>query len=361
MADASRRIPDKIGGTDALFENLPVIGVVETSDAILPIVFTFTVFLISEALLPSSLGAIAIGLFILSVILSFLALFFKPNYQSLNEWVWSTITFQLEEKEIHKQIRTDGGISADGTPITDDEDTRERTRVSRIFPAADAIERTDGTVVGVVRLTGTNLDTATPERRRTVINELSNYVNSNLEHRVQLYLPMRKFDPTEQIQRLEDRRDDDDIDVLFDEYVQDRINWMNAVASEAYIREYYVVVPVSEFEVKTGAAGSEQFASQLEELPAGDILRDIHYAMFGARGTNLSEREVKTRQLEELQSRRREIANGMAVGSDNNTQIVEADELGVLLKEFWEGRQIRTAESENFIRRRPLVMRGDSQ
>lgn len=363
MLDIERRIPRNLGGTDTLLDDAPLVGTVEFTDGIVafgPAMFTL---FISNKVLPNEYGWVGLLAAMFVAFGGIVFLLAKPDYLTLSDWLKNYREFKQRPSKYQKHIATDGGYDAsNGVPASSHPDTRKFTQVEKIHPGAAAIERTDGTMVGIVKLGGLNLDTSTGTEWNDAAEDLANFFNSQLEDDIQFFLPMRQFDPTDQMNMYLDRLDDEDgqSNLMLREYLKDRAAWMQGIAAQSFIREFYVIVEVDPYDVLSDELKQGDFERNLKNVPGGDALGDFLDGIRGGdRSSELTESEVKNRQLRELDRRRNEIMSGLSLGGRNKTEVVDADHVGVLLKEYWEGVTVREDEAKNYVRKKPFVTGGN--
>lgn len=361
MLPIEKRIPNNLGGTDTL--RLPFIGTIDFSDAIVALgPAMFTLFVLNQ-IIPADVGYVTIGLSVFVGLFGILFLLAKPNYLSLSKWLQNYLEYRGRPESIEKTVATDGGLDRHGVPVSAGDDTRNLTKVDKIFPNGEAVLLQDGSMVGAVECGGVNLDTATGGEWQSYAESFANWFNTQVSYDLQFYMPMREFDPTAQVDMYLDRLDDDDIqnnDIMKD-YAEDRAAWMQATAAESYVREFYVLFKVKRSEVRTNQFDQGDLERNLKKLPVGSSLEDFIKGLRGGdTSSTLSERELKDRQLREVQRRRDAVVGGLGLGGKNKVTPVDGDHLGALLKEYWEGTIVREKEAENFVRNSPFVTGGES-
>ena len=365
MLDVERRIPDSLGFTDTLIENAPLVGTIEFNDGIIAFGPSFFVFLVLSTILPPSLAFGSTVGFVITLGLGLLFLIARPDHLTMRDWITQYWEYRNRPKERHMKLQTDGGQPRTNNAIENSPDTRDITNVARIYPHADAVERTDGAMVGMVKVEGLNLDTALQQQWTNAANQLANFVNTQIDYPFQFYLPMRQFDPSDYVQSYVSRLETDDelSNDILEEYLEDRVSWMESISYQSYIRECYVVISVSKHDVLNSELNSENpVVNTIEKNETGKMVSDIVKATTGNQySSTLSEDEIKDRQLKELHRRLREIQGGLSGGEHSQVSIVETNKLGVLLKEYWEGVSIPEMEADDFVRDQPLITAGDSQ
>lgn len=357
MRPEERKIPKNVGGTDTLLDDAPLVGTVEFYDGFFAFGPGIITLIVSQNLLPPTYGTFSLILSGFVTLLGVSLLFVKPTYLSLSEWIKLLFDFRQRNKEYEKNIVTDGGVQITDIDLTPENDTRTLLNLKKIHPQHNAVEREDGVMVGAVKFTGANLDTSEPEEWDGMIAALANYYNNELRRPIQLYLPMRRFDPTEKVQMYDEVGQSDTYsdNPLFKRYIEDRKAWLATIGMSSFVREYYAIVSVSRLDIFEKSLEKEGGVDSLSKLPGGELLEGLSSSVKGLGGM-MSKREIKARQLRELERQLTDLSNGMAIGETNHGHVVDGDTLGVLLKEFWEGETISSDEREGFARNRPFVI-----
>lgn len=361
-----RHIPDNLGGTETIFDNAPIVGAVEMSDGVIAFVPSLFVLFLFQSLLPSSLQFVSWIFFGFTLLGGVVLLLMKPSYKTLSTWIGDVRRFRNAPDHYRKALPSGKGgdetePSIDSIQLNSNEDTRQQILINRLYPQFGAVERVDDTLVGMFRIRGLNLDSASQGEKQQYIARLDNFVNQNLEDDVQLYLPMRQFDASNQIQGFEERIENSRVlqnDPLLQEYISDRISFVSAMSIGTYIREYYLVCKVDKKEVisKEAEAGqtNDIVKSIFNPIGLGEVASAIYLAIKGTASTVTSE-ELKQLQLERLVEKRQDISNRFEGVVGCRTEQVNADEVGILLKEFWEGESISGSQKDGFIRKNPYV------
>lgn len=361
--DIRRRIPENLGGTDNFFDNAPLVGAVQLSDGVVAFGPSLFLLFLFENILPQSLAVV--GFFFSGVValVGAAALLAKPSYLTLGDWISDIRRFRNEPDVYRKALPNgeggdDEGGNTESIEVNSDQDTRSKIDIDRIYPKYGAIERPDESVVGIVRIRGLNLDAAAPEQLAGKVNQFDDFINQQLQEDIQLYMPMRQFDPTKQVDMYEDRLENSRLvqnDPLLQEYISDRISFVTAMSLGSYIRRFYLVCEVPKHELITEEAQAAEMKRVLEQFPLGSLLSAIYVTVKGSNLSMMSDKEMKTRQLERLEERRDELASQIEGRLGCSTESLNADEAGVLLKEFWEGVHVNEDEQDGFVRKNPYV------
>lgn len=366
--DMSRRIPENLGGTDNFFDNAPLVGAVQLSDGIVAFGPSLFLLFIFENILPQNFAVV--GFFFSGVIalVGASALLAKPSYLTLGDWISDIRRFRNAPDTYRKALPNgegggdDEGGNTESIEVNSDKDTRSKIDIDRIYPKYGAIERPDESVVGIVRIRGLNLDAASQEQLAGKVNQFDDFINRQLQEDIQLYMPMRQFDPTKQVDMYEDRLENSRLvqnDPLLQEYISDRISFVTAMSLGSYIRRFYLICEVPKRELITEEAQAAEMKRVLEQFPLGSLWSAIYVTVKGSNLSMMSDKEMKTRQLERIEERRDELAGQIEGKLGCSTESLNADEAGVLLKEFWEGVHVNEDEQDGFIRRNPYV-KGES-
>lgn len=365
--DMSRRIPDNLGGTDNFFDNAPLVGAVQMSDGAVAFGPSLFLLFLFENILPQQFAIVGFFFSGVAALVGAAALLAKPSYLTLGEWISDIRRFRNEPDVYRKALPNgEGGDDEDGDTesiqVNSDQDTRSKIDIERIYPEYGAVERPDESLVGIVRIRGLNLDAASQQQLGQKIQQFDDFINRQLQEDIQLYMPMRQFDPTKQVDMYEERLEDSRViqnDPLLQEYISDRISFVTAMSLGSYIRRFYLICEVPKHELITEEAQAAEMKRVLEQFPLGQLWANLYVAIKGGNLTMMNDREMKNRQLDRLEDRRGELASQIEGKLGCSTESLDADEVGVLLKEFWEGVHVNEDEKDGFVRRNPYV-KGES-
>lgn len=357
-----RIIPTNLGGTDYLYEDLPLVGRVEFEDALIALVPIFAAFYIAASI-PNNLQFLSIFLYAIGAFSSYALLSIKPDYMSLYDYLNLEYDFRVKrnhefEKQRNKTIEAlrDSGASA--------KDTRELIRLERIYPNHGIIERPDGVMVGFVKMSGVNLDiTGTNAELSQHVQALQSVMNDRVEEDIQLYLPKRQYDPSEHISKLDDRLSDPEAtqNQLLQEYILDRMDFHQILSERGFYRQYYVVVNVGPSEVVANKKYKKSgLAKVIEGIPL-PMIEEFYYFFTNVSRGLLSTEEIRYKQMEKCEDKCEKVAQYMSGNIGGRTEVLDATESAVVLKEFWQGRTVTSDEAEGLIREQPYVMGGEEE
>lgn len=336
-------IPESIGSSDILFENAPVIGTVEFYDGIIIFAPAFAYMLLGDIITPAPLEPYGIFITILIALLGMSLLLIKPNYMSLYDWFDIQKKYKNREKDLKKHYTNENGGPFESMSIVPDDDTRKLTMADKVYPERNVIELDNGTMISILEFTGSNLDMASQEKIVNTVNQYSQRLSSQLQEDIQFYMPMRPVSMQSTISRYQKQGKEltveDEYDEFLEVYLNDRAAWVQNLSTSTFIREQYVVVPVTVNEVYTNSSSS----GGISDIPGGELIQDILMGLTGQQAIE-SEQELKRKQLRELSKRRDTIGNILNVGPGNSHSVVEYNKCIALIKEFWEGDKIQTDE-----------------
>jgi len=340
-------IPESIGSKDILFDNAPIIGTVEFFDGVIIFFPAFLFLMMGEYIMPSFLEPYTVLFSILIAMMGSTLLIMKPKYMSLYEWFDIMKNYNAREKEMSKNYTDENGKPFNSISIVPDDDTRRLTKVDSIYPERDVVELEDGTLVSMLEFKGSNLDMASPEQVISTINQYSNRLSSQLQNKIQFYMPMRPISLESTAQQYTKHKDDMNVknidDQFMDMYLDDRITWVRTLGTSSFVREQYVIVAVEENEIirndmSTGDSG-------LNSVPGGEFIQDVMRGLMGKSVVD-SKQEIKRRQLREISTRRDSVGGTLNVGPGNKYNIVNYKKCTALIKEFWEGDKIQADEMD---------------
>lgn len=357
--DPNRLIPDELKGRNTVLSNIPIvgdfIGHASAVDAILAVVIpTFATMMILQQL-PEAINRYSIFVMIIVAAIGFGFLAVIPSYTSLTGIIKQYIQFRRSASVSRLTPEGQEDTEVKNRIWEVQESTVEKHHVERIYVDQGVIERDDGTIVGAMKVSGTNLDQAPQEAINRATQQFSNFVNQNLDFKVQIYLTTRRFNPEKYLEKYMDRLEDTDVqnNEILNIYLNHYIERTPQFLSRFYYREYYVLVPVTAWDVKR----SEQQGGILDlgVIPGvGDLLSEL----FGQSGVGeLTETQLKQRQIDEARKRMQRFKQGGIApleGADADI-ITDANEYASIIKEFWLGRDFELKGEENFVRESPVV------
>jgi hypothetical protein len=215
----------------------------------------------------------------------------------------------------------------------DDSVTRTLTNVDSVLRRWNSVKRSDGGLVGAMRVHPANMALGDESDWETAANSFAGFLRS-ISFDAQIYSTARPVDASQIVGPYRDRLDDPDVrdndrlrgvirayrDKLPKEFERRRTS----------VREYYIIVSVREMDVKLANQG---WLDTLRDAPyVGTI-----FEFIGAGRSDLSDGEVLVRQQRELNRRLRSVRRGITGLPDCRPEEVSAARLTDLLEEYWTG------------------------
>lgn len=336
-------IPESVGSKDILLENAPVVGTVEFFDGVIVLLPAFIFLMAGQWMLPAFLESYTMVIALFIAFLGSLTLLVKPKYMSLYSWLQGIWDFRQREKSLEKSMTGPDGKPFESYEAVPDEDTRKLTLVSRVFPERKAIELENGDIISILEFTGSNLDMAAPQLKYSTVDSYARSLSSGLQNDIQFYLPMRpvSLDSSKGVYKdnLRQKTYSVDNESYMEEYLQDRITWLDGLGESSFVREQYVIVKVTDEHVYSQDVASTGGGGGLEQIPGGEFIQDIKDGFTGE-GRIQSKQEIRRKKLRELQNRVENTGSTLAIGPGNDYNVVSAQKAISLIKEFWEGEKI---------------------
>jgi len=164
----ARKIHQSLGGTTAFFRGYTI------GELMLFLAVAF-VTVVAATFVPAALTIPILGLGLMLVTLLFLLHKVKPRYLWLTEWLAARLSWAIKNKEY-----TNGG--------EDNSEVRYLTRLQRVYP--HAIERTDGALVGAMKVEPANMALEDDDAWAKAVQSLSEFANSTVDFPVKIYVTL---------------------------------------------------------------------------------------------------------------------------------------------------------------------------
>jgi len=248
---SARRIHQSLGGTTAFFQGY-------TIGEIMLFVGVAFVTLIGAALVPATFTIPVLGFgLMLGLVLGVLHKV-KPSYLWLTEWLAARLGWAVKNKEY--------------THGEDNSEVRYLTRVGQVFP--HAIERSDGALVGAMKVEPANMALEDDDAWAKAVDSLSEFVNATIDFPVKFYITSREVDQDDVVRDHQRRLGDADVRSrpvlkrLLDEYITTNTDQNGDIDSEATtIREYYIITAVRDADVEQLNETGDSVLAYLADIP----------------------------------------------------------------------------------------------
>ena len=317
--DTTRRILDQLGedetllSTDYTAADLKLFGP------------AFLLVILVVGAMPAGWGILGFALGALVLIGTAGLIWKAPPHRVAYDWLTDVLAFR------YKKFR--GKTLMLPHDSDDDSETRTLTNVDSVLRRWNSVKRSDGGLVGAMRVHPANMALGDQSDWETAADALAGFLRS-ISFNVQIYSTARPVDASQIVGPYRDRLDDPDVrdndrlrgvirayrDKLPKEFERRRTS----------VREYYIIVSVREMDVKLANQG---WLDTLRDAPyIGTI-----FEFIGSGRSDLSDGEILVRQQRELNRRLRSIRRGITGLPDCRPEEVSAARLTDLLEEYWTG------------------------
>ncbi|WP_435102417.1 hypothetical protein [Halarchaeum sp. P4] len=329
--DPSKRIPKSLATTATLVGNYTL------ADAAVALIPAVVVVLCFQLVVPSDLAVwgyrvhdAALPLVGLGVLLGCAVVALTPTYTSSFDWLRTLAGFYRRPRT---QTHTEAGME---------------TRIERVHPEHDALERTDGTVIGLVRVDPPSMALATDAEWTQKAQAFRGFLDTVVEFPIQLYATTRPFPVDAYLAHYEDRLTDPDVraNPQLARLIEEYIAWYGAEldARQMTIRDHYVIVGVAPHDVRF-EAGTGQ--GMLARLPVIGVFVDALLAPRVA--------DERAACVELLDERLRRVEAGLRAIDGCHAERVTAVEAARVVAEYWHGEPVEYGDLDAVFRTRPLI------
>ncbi len=353
---ANDRVIEDVSTEDTLATDIPFIGDLTTLDAITAATPPFAIMMIGQMIAPPEYSDHVMYVVLITGIIGLLALVATPHHTPLGKFMQNFLHHQRRPSKVRYRRNNESEDVLDRSFLEYDERAQDLTEVNRIYPQYDTLELDDGTMVGALRVTSANLDTADPQRQMSAIQEAKDFFENTLNFDLQLYITTHGFDAETALSQYRERLNDDELknNPILEYHCRNHIRWVTQRMGGRPIREFYMVVPVTREEIREQDEDDETVSSSLEALPvigkAFGVTVEDDYKMT----TN----EVRLEQISEVDSRletlRSQFVN--AIGEETEAERVVASQYAAILREFWEGELVDDDEFKHLIGKLPIII-----
>jgi len=329
---AAKRIPKSLGTdtkllggytfSDAAVALFPAVLLLLATQLFLPGGATVAGYRLQRFMLPVAGVAVLVGATFV---------YLTPPYTTSLAWVLALVRFRT-------------------TPTRDTHDTApDHTRLKRVHPEADAIERQDGTMIGLVQVVPPPMALATDEEWAAQAAAFQSFLNTTVTFPIQLYATTQPFPVDPYLDRYRERLDDPDVEATpqLQTLIEEYLDWyeQDLAARQMTIRDHYVVVTASPTEVRYGDGS---LLETLSDLPVVGIL-----AQMWAAPPLAQQRAVLFETLADRSSR---VESGLRDIDGCDAHRLDAAEAASVIADYW-GQSTDPETVGQGLRTRPLVDR----
>lgn len=328
----TKRIPKSLD-TDT-----KLIGNYSLQDLVVAVAPAAAVMLLTRSVLPEvsvsgiQLQALSIPLAALAGGIGLVFIALTPTYVSSLTWASAVVSFHTSAAD------------------TDHDGAAEYTQVNRVLPEYDAIERTDGALVGALQVTPTSMALATADDWQDTATAFTDLLNTTIEFPIQIYSTTRPFPVDEYLAQYEARLDDPDVTAnpTLQQLIERYLDWYRAdlQSREMTIRDHYIIIPVRPESVRHT---EQSLAQQLADLPYIGVLVDMASA-----DTVAAERAAMATELDDRLHRTERAIRDL---DDCSARRVATPALTDLVTDYWTTAEPQTSDRDTAttLRTTPLV------
>lgn len=288
-----------------------------------------------------TLGAIGIALTVLLGTCGAVVVYATPDYLDVKQYA-KTLTYYLKQPAgINAGTVEEAAIETNTSLVQSyraDPTTRAFTHIERFYPEANVVERTDGHLVGAIKLEPTNMNFAEDDDWRRVTEACTQFVNQSLDYDLQLWVTTRSFPIDDYVQQLRDRQTDADVrgspvlDAVIEETVQERPRMLEEAGTE--LVHYYAIVDVGPTEVINPKRGDKSALEKLGEIP----ILGIPFQAFAGYRADLTEQRRRARMFDKVDHRLGTIESELIREIEGyDSRRVTVGEWVAMNQHFWEG------------------------
>ena len=329
----AKRIPKSLGTETKLLWSytlgdtavvlLPAVAVVLLAQLVVPSSMRIAGYTIQTLLLPTVGVAIGVGAVFVYV---------TPAYTSSLDWLVTMIRFHTTAtEEPHSEAL-------------------DHHQLKRVYPDANVIERQDGAVIGLVRVSPPSMALATDEEWASTAESFQSFLNTTVTFPIQIYSTTQPFPVETYLDHYRERLEDPDVksNTQLRTLIERYIEWyeQDLAARQMTIRDHYVVITVSPEEVQFER---ESILAALTDVP----LLGVFVRALTAPPPE-TQREALFTTLEDRLSR---VQAGIRDMKGCEAMVVDASDGAQVISEFWAGQTLEYGDFEEALRTRPLVGR----
>lgn len=251
----------------------------------------------------------ALPLIVAGVVCGTVTVLVTPSYTDSLTWlesIWSYLTGDREQGHT---------------------DARELAQVRQIRSDLDAIERSDGALVGMVRVDPASMALATDAEWRQKAAAFENFLNTRIEFPVQFYATTCAVSTEAHLAPYRERLAAESVSPQIAELIEGYVEWFETDVTQraATIRDQYVVVAVPPRAVQFEPSS---VLGELRALPVVGVFVDLWTSEPAA--------AVRERQAEELRSRLRRVEAGIQGIDDCSARRLGVDETLRVVARYWQ-------------------------
>lgn len=312
-------------------------------DILVGLVPPLTVFIMVMRLVPSQYQFFGMLLIVPVALISILTVFASPDHLRATEWLSGILRYQIRPSELSHVTKEYARVRQQEEPIPTspldtETTTQELTHIDAVSPYLSYLERTDGSFVGLLEVTPTNMAFVRSSTWNRYASILADVLNNQINFPIQIYSTTEELNIDEYMSGFEDRLDDPDVreSPILEELIRKHLDWYPTELERrgTRMRRYFIVVTVDESDIWGSGTDQETIATRLEELP---VVSGLVEALDSGKQETTPE-QIESRKIKELYRRLSAIQGSKLTKIDGIDIIqVQSPELVTILKNFWDG------------------------
>ncbi|AZH24796.1 hypothetical protein [Haloplanus aerogenes] len=329
--DPAKRIPKSLR-TDAT-----LLGTYTLADIVVAVLPGVIVILLLQIVVPTPviiggyhLQTITLPLAGSAIVCGLLFVYLTPAHLSSLEWIETVVRFARHPKRATH------------------EDAKQYTQIERVYPRRDALERTDGALLGMVQVQPPTMALATDHEWQAKAESFQNFCNTVVDFPIQLYATTQPFPVERYLAQYDSRLEAADVraNPQLAALIRDYLSWYADELDQRRmtIRDHYIVIPVAPHEVRFER---ESLRQKLARLPVLGILLTTWF------DSHATARQAAM--FDALETRLRRVEAGIAQIDGCTATRVSAEDATQLLVDFWAGESHEYGDLRSVLRTRPLV------
>lgn len=199
----------------------------------------------------------------------------------------------------------------------------------------NSITRLDGAVVGAVKIDPANMALENQDSWAQAVSSFANYANTTFDFKTQLYITGREIRAEDHTGHLTDRLNDKDVRdrPVLGQLMERFIDWYTARldAQGAHTREYYIIVPVTDDDVKSPEETGDSVIDYLATVPVVGTA----FEKLQTRQNDMTDGQRERLKQQKLDARLDEIRRGANNLFGCRGGVVDTHRFAQILKEYW--------------------------
>jgi len=300
-------------------------------------------------LLPDILSFMFIPMIGVGVLVSAFIFLFAPGHLGPANWIESIVHRTTKPHEITHLSMETAQQNPEEQPMTKAYEMNSRTQneihIERIHKQGGGVERTDGAVVGAVKVDPANMALAANREWEQIVNDWEGYLDNTVDYPIQIYSTTKTFPVEEYMSQYNSRLNDPDVKnrPVLKALIQSFTSWYSEYLGYQGTnqREFYIVIAVQEHEVHQ----TQKDETAIDRLAEKPVIGRVFQRLKENQQEEYEDDELKQEQLRMLNQRLGSAQQGIRRLQDCSARRITATEHAVVLKEYWGGVELNFSEN----------------